>query len=484
MKKPLSIYEKTLAYVSLSILVISLIFLMALGFYNHPLGDDYHYGWYAKNALDNGSFFNALKEACIGVSRQYYRWQGTYSAMFLMHLPPHVFSDFCYKLYPSILLTLFTLSFFYMLKPVLMDLLKANIHEYISITSIIVFLCIAQVPLMGETFYWFNGSMYYTGYFVLSVFFLGVLLRFLMDSKTHRIVSLSLMAVFIAGGNYVSLLPLLIILALILAFLIFKKKSKKQILGVSLSLICMLAGLAVSALAPGNKLRAEETYSPGAIKAILKSLRQGLSYLRGWSNVWLFVALLLLAPIFISLIKRSTYKFKYSILLCIFAFGIFSSMSTPPFYAQNNGGAARAFDLSWYAMVILILGGFFYLLGALSKKKEALDFKKLLLISESAVVLLFVLMLFVRPIKETYIKLNPITAATLILNGDAKAYDDQWKARKELISSSNEDLVFDRYQNIEGLRHILYLGDLEEDPTNFNNEAFALFYGKKSVCVR
>lgn len=484
MKKPLSIYEKTLAYVSLSILVISLIFLMALGFYNHPLGDDYYYGWYAKNALDNGSFFNALKEACIGVSRQYYRWQGTYSAMFLMHLPPHVFSDFCYKLYPSILLTLFTLSFFYALKPVLMDLLKATVHEYISITSITVFLCIAQVPLMGETFYWFNGSMYYTGYFVLSVFFLGVLIRFLMDSKTHRIVSLSLMAVFIAGGNYVSLLPLLIILALSLAFLIFKKKSKKQILGVSLSLICMLAGLAVSALAPGNKLRAEETYSPGAIKAILKSLRQGLSYLRGWSNVWLFVALLLLAPIFVSLVKRNTYNFKYSILICILAFGIFSSMSTPPFYAQNNGGAARAFDLSWYAMVILILGGFFYLLGALSKKKEALDFKKLLLISESAVVLLFVLMLFVRPFKETYVKLNPITAAELIIKGDAAKYDAQWKERKAILATDEENPVFDRYKDIDSLRYILYLGDLEEDTTNFNNEAFARFYGKKSVCIK
>ncbi|MCR4932803.1 MAG: hypothetical protein K6A29_01280, partial [Lachnospiraceae bacterium] len=64
MKKPLSTYERILAYLILSALIVSLLFLMALGFYNHPLGDDYHYGWYAKNALDNGSFFNALKEAC------------------------------------------------------------------------------------------------------------------------------------------------------------------------------------------------------------------------------------------------------------------------------------------------------------------------------------------------------------------------------------------------------------------------------------
>ena len=484
MNKPLSLYEKILAYFSFIILIISLICLMALGFFNHPLGDDYHYGYYAKQALDNGSFIGAIKEACAGVARQYEIWQGTYSAMFFMHLPPHVFSDFLYKLYPTVLLSLFALSFFYMLKPVLVDFFKATIHEYIAITSIVVFLCLAQVPLMGETFYWFNGSMYYTGYFVLNIFFLGNLIRFLEDSKTHRIVSLSLMGIFIAGGNYVSLLPLLIILVLILALLIFKKKSKKQIVGISITLILMLAGLAVSAAAPGNKLRAETAYGTTPIKAILKSLLQGLSFLRGWSNVWLFIGLLLLAPLFISIIKRSNFEFKYPIIICILAFGIFSSMSTPPFFAQGNGGAARAFDLSWYAMVVLILGGFFYILGALSKKKEAFSFKKLLIIAESSVVILFIVMLFVRPIKETYVRLNPVTAASLIINGDAAHYDAQWEERKQILASDEKNPVFEKYQDIEPLRYILYLGDLEEDPSFFMNEAFALFYNKESVCVK
>jgi hypothetical protein len=93
-------------------------------------------------------------------------------------------------------------------------------------------------------------------------------------------------------------------------------------------------------------------------------------------------------------------------------------------------------------------------------------------------------MLFVRPLSETYIKLNPITAAELILNGDAAKYDAQWKERKAILATDEENPVFDRYKDTDSLRYILYLGDLEEDPTNFNNEAFALFYGKKSVCIK
>lgn len=483
MNKSLSLYEKILAIFSFIILIISLICLMALGFFNHPLGDDYHYGYYAKIALDNGSFLSAIKEACMGVARQYQIWQGTYSAMFFMHLPPHIFSDFLYKLYPTVLLALFTLGFFYLLKPILLDVLKATKYEYTAIVSIIVFLCLAQVPVMGVTFYWFNGSMYYTGYFVLNLFFLGNLIRFLMDSKTRRIVSLSFMSIIIAGGNYVTLLPLLIILALILALLVFKKKSKKQIIGVSVILVLMLAGLAVSAMAPGNKIRGAEVSGTTPIKAIIKSLLQGLSYLVGWSNIWLFIGLIALTPILINIVKRSSYNFKYPLMLCALSFGVFSSMSTPSFYAQNNGGPDRIFDLSWYAMVVLVIAGFLYIIGALSKKKETFSFKKLLVISESVVLLLFVVLLFIRPLRLTYIKLNPVTAATALISGDAANYERQWKGREAILESDEMNPVFERYQNVDSLHYNIYLGDLTEDPKDFYNEAFAAFYNKESVRI-
>lgn len=486
MKKTLDVYEKVLAIASCAILLISLFFLMALGFYNHPLGDDYHYGQYAKQALDNGTFFDAIKEACLGVARQYKIWQGTYSAMFLMHLPPHIFSDFMYKLYPTVLLSLFTFSFFYLLKPVLIDNFKATVYEYLAVTSTTVILCLSFVPLMGETFYWFNGSMYYTGFFTLDIIFIGILIRFLKDSKTYRMIILGLMAVFIAGGNYVSLLPLMIITVFVLVLLFINKKPVKQKITVGMTIVLMLAGLTVSALAPGNKIRAVEYIGMSPKDAIIKSLQQGVFYIKAWSYIWIFIALILLAPVYINLIKKGQYTFKWPILITAFSYGVFASMSTPLLYAEGGVGPARVMDLSWYGMVILILGGSFYLLGGVVKfplriKKEPLSFKMALIISEAVILGIFLLSLTDRPLKQTYFKPNQITAATLIINKDAARFEEQWQERLRMVYSDEQNLVFEPYHDFDSVMYILFLGDLREDPDHYYNQAFARFYGKESV---
>ena len=49
--KPLDKYIKYSAYISIVLLIIVLIPMIAIGFFTHPLGDDYHYGQYAAEAL-------------------------------------------------------------------------------------------------------------------------------------------------------------------------------------------------------------------------------------------------------------------------------------------------------------------------------------------------------------------------------------------------------------------------------------------------
>ena len=93
--KPLDKYIKYSAYISIVMLIFVLIPMIAIGFFTHPLGDDYHYGQYAAEALrESGNILSVFPEAIKGMVEQYNTWQGTYFAMFLMYLPPHVFSDF------------------------------------------------------------------------------------------------------------------------------------------------------------------------------------------------------------------------------------------------------------------------------------------------------------------------------------------------------------------------------------------------------
>jgi len=480
MNKKIQSSIKICSYISFGILILSVIPLIILGFYSHPLGDDYHYGILAKRALESGNLFSAISAAAQGTKEQYYAWQGTYSAMFLMHLPPQIFGDVFYKLYPAVLITALGGSIFYLLKPIICSYLASGKHIWVLLSSITVFLCLEQVPLMGETFYWYNGSMYYTGFLAATFFFFGILLRFLIDEKSHRIFYLSLLGLFLAGGNYATLLPTMIILSTTIIFSFITKKNSKSKLGVIIPSVLILAGFIISAKAPGNLARKEEVYGTTPIKAVLKSLLQGLSYLKGWSNVWLFLALILLTPLFIYMISNISFKFKYPAIVVCYCFGIFSSASCPTFYAQNNGGAARVFDISWYLMVLLILGSYFYLLGWFVKRFE----NKSILVPEITIVVLFIALALARPISETHITLNSVQAVEILSSGDAKYYDNQYKERLPLLESSEfSSLVFKAYDVPESVRYILYLGDIGTDPSEFGNVNLATYYQKESIRI-
>lgn len=472
--------EKPIVFISIIILVCSIIPLCMLGFYGHALGDDFEYGVFAKVALENGSVFDAINAAIDGTATQFRIWQGTYSAMFLMHLPPQVFGDFFYKLYPTVLLICFSFSTFFMLKPVVYSFFNHSRSSWFIISSALLFLIFEQVPLMGEAFYWYNGSMYYTGFYALTLFFFGMIFRFCLSEKKYQIVILSLLGLILAGGNYASLLPSLIILLVILTLLIIKKKSSKAILGVSITIGFTLLGFIISILAPGNSARQATSYGTTPAKAILKSLFQAYNYLLGWSNIWLFIVLALLTPLFVRIIKNSSFSFKLPLIVIILGFGIFASASCPTFYAQNNGGAARVFVISWYNMVFFVTGSYFYLLGWLINRKNRYYYP----VAYSFLVFVFCVLLLIRPMSDTYVQLNSIHAANAIINGDARYYENQYQKRITQIKSSEMGLNFEPYDVPESILYILHLGDLGPDSENAVNKAFAEFYGKKSVIVK
>lgn len=481
-KNPTNIL-KWIAIAALVILVVSVIPLMILGRYNHALGDDFDYGQYAKIALDNGSFFSAIAEAAKGTANQYNIWQGTYSAMFLMHLPPQIFGDFFYKFYPTILIGTLVASVFVLMHPLIIKVMKAPAEMWLIISSVIAFVFVEQVPLMGETFYWYNGSMYYTGFFALTLIFFGLLIRFLLDEKIVYIAVLSLLGLFIAGANYASLIPSLIIMVLIIALLIIKKNSKKRIIGAAFITAFMLIGLAISVLAPGNSLRQDTSFGTSPVKAVLKSLLQAFNYLRGWNSVWMYLGLLLITPIFIMIIRRMNFDFKLPLLFCVFDFGILASASCPTFYAQNNGGAARVFDLSWYMLVLFVYSAWFYLLGWSVKHLKVND-RAMVIRGCSAVVLFFVLLSIFNPPHKSYIQLNSVQAIIAMANGDAASYEAQYQERVKMIESDEQDLVFTKYDVPDSLMYVLYLGDLSDNPSDLGNVAFANYYHKKSVRVK
>ena len=490
-------YEKYASWMFFLLMLASLIVMAALGFYNHPLGDDFHYGYGAAMAWkETGNIFEVLKAAWDGVLTQYQIWQGTYSAMFLMHLSPQVFGDFFYKLYPTILFACFTGAIFYLMHVLLCVKLKASRHSWILVSSLLVLVCIMQVPLCGETFYWYNGSMYYTGFYACTCVFWGFLIKSLDKMTIAKMIILSLLAFFIAGGNYISLLPTMIIMGLMILYYIYKvlikKTADKRVL-ISLCIIfaCLAGGFLISALAPGNAIRQATSWKIEPLTAIWRSIYQNTRYVLYWNGIWSLLFFLFITPVYMRIIEKCKWKFRCPILVCGLIFGIYCSTSCPPFYAQNNGGAARVFCLVYYMMMLTLAMMYFYALGALYRFVQRHNQKKMMSWAEKHGVLLVSFVLLIGYVFASFwrndvmiLKPNTVIALECLCNGDAEYYEKQYQDRVEMLKDETiSEVVFEPYDVPNALVYYLYVGDISTDETNEVNQKMAEIYGKKSIRV-
>ncbi|MCR4618608.1 MAG: hypothetical protein K5669_10565 [Lachnospiraceae bacterium] len=484
------IYLKILLTISLITLILTLIPMIVLGFFAHPLGDDFYYGLPAMEAIRNGkNIFGIFSAALSGTINQYKIWQGTYSAMFLMHLPPQIFGDIFYRLYPAFIICLFAGSIFYVLKPFMHVENKDNLIPYISTSSLISAICIQFVPLCGETFYWFNGSFYYTGFLALTLFFFGFIVRYRRSHKKIFLILSIIGGFFIAGGNYASLLPAILITGLtLLNDIITLSKNKKSdrnpvlLISDALILFSLLCGLTISVLAPGNALRQATSYGTTPVKAVIKSILQCINYTVHWTPAIVFAVLIILTPAFINIVKSSTFDFKYPYLVCPVIFGVYCSCECPTFYAQNNGGAARVFDICFYMMLFTVFFIYFYILGAVVKHFENKNtgHAKKYIICIAGVVIICLIVSVLRPLNETFPKPNSSTAFAELVNGDAAYYDKQYSKRAAIIASNpGGDVTVPLIDVPENLKYFINCGDISTDSSA--NHFIAAYYGLNSI---
>lgn len=489
------------AGVMLLLLAVGLLPVMYLGRFNHPTGDDYYYG--AGTHLvwqETGSIAETVAEAARGVALEYGRWQGTYSALFLMHLPPNIFGNLPYHLVTAVILSLLTAGIFYVTKPVLCGRLKMPVSGWMIVSSCLVLLCVETVPSQGESFFWYNGSMYYTGYFALTLFFLGMVSRYAEKQRKGYLTGMSLLAVFLAGGNYVSLLPCLIIMVLLTGWMFWKKRPGRY--GILAAAFCLLAGLIVSAAAPGNRVRQDGMWQIPAWKAVAKSLVQGLRYTAAWTGLWWLLAAIIVTPVLWKYMRRSELKFRYPLVAIGLFYGIFCSMSCPTFYTMNSTGPARVVAVVYYGFLLFSFLAYGYFLGYVQRKfggkapapvpgggqpeekesgerksgnRERLRFGRAVIPVCVTGIVLFQI--------ATGAAENCTTgkAVHLLSSGEAKAYDEEYRERYRLFTDDSiQELVLKPYENKPDM---LYVGDFSADPQEPTNVKVAEFFGKTSVKV-
>lgn len=478
-----SMLNKTAVFL-LCVTLISLIPIFHIANYAHPSGDDYTYGSYTHGVWeDTGSVFETVKAGIHASGERWQNWQGTHTAIFIMTMMPAVFDYSAYPIGAILLILIFILSAFFFFDTIFKKVLRLERAWSVIFACIFIFSSVQFMPSIVEGFYWFNGAWYYTFYFCLAMVMFSVWGRLILTEKQWVKITLSvtaiILALFIGGGNYPLVLITILISAVITICLFLKKKPAKWVSLVTFG--CVTASFLVSALAPGNSVRAEFNEGMHPIKAIIFSFYHALKSVFSQLSGLFLVIIVVMIPLFFMLAKEITkktkFQFKSPLAVLGLSFCIFATMFCPTLFAMGNIGPGRIQDIYYYASIIFILLNCVYICGWLSNKHNV-KFK-----AKETICILFVggLLLLSGCDYDDFYSLNSVQAAKQLMDGSAQAHSQEMYARQEILTDENISQVI--LEPLENKPSVIFLWDIKANSSIWRNEDMAKYYGKKTVVL-
>lgn len=473
---------KILASLCLTVLILLLLPLLYVSRYNHPTGDDILYGADAHLVWeDTHSITRTIGSALRGVAHDYQTWQGTYVAMFLMRMQPTVFSEKLYFVTPFLIIGLLVGGYWYLLGQLRRYVIPLERHEQVGIWAVLMILSLQWVVSPGEAFYWYNGGMYYSGFYGITMLLFGLLCKYIFTRRKTTLAGIFFLIFLVGGSNYLTLLWSILVLLLTAAWCWWKKRPER--LAVTGAALFQLGCFAVSAIAPGNAVRQAYSAQLSAFKTIVFSLWQGTAYLRAWMNGWWILGAMLLLVFAMPAIQKMEFRFPHPFLVTAFLYGMFCTLSCPTFYAQSSTGPGRALNIIYYGFILTSYISLFYLAGwVYNRHKDSGDRLHVLRPVYFRLLALTIVLQVCIGLNDNTIKLaSSVQALRDIVHGTAAAYDREYNERIEILRNSDvPDLVFMPYQN-QPLT--VYVGDYGPNADQDSNRALARWYGHDTIVI-
>ena len=384
------ITKKNIFYIILICFILSVIPLYVIGMYAHPSVDDYYYGTETVQVWnETHSFASVVKCSFDEMINTYNIWQGNFSAIFLMRLQPGIFGEQYYFIAPLILLSAymgFSIFFFY---TALKKIFKADSYLAATVGICLTFVSMQLCATPSDSFYWFNGAIYYTFFYSLMLFLFALLIRMRTAKAAGTIIltAISSVSAFLIGGsNYAAALFMCIILALsagaAVYFVILRKNKVIRPYHMAAYIIvaaAAMAGLFISMAAPGNALRQQSVGgSTGIVKTFVYTFAFGGYSIAKVLNAPCLIFFICMIPVFYRIARRSGFTYRYPLLVAVFTFGLYCSMGTPVFYAQGLRMPYRMMNIIFFAAYVLITFNLIYFLGWIGNKFESKTFKQLI----------------------------------------------------------------------------------------------------------
>lgn len=357
------------ATAALVLLALSLIPLLRLAPYAVPLADDFGYGVPVHLALERGqSILAALWES---IRYTYAYWQGTYSSVILFSLHPGVFSDEAY------VWTCYVMLLAILLPPFLALWQVKALPQWARLTlgSLVAFLSLQGLPSPGNGIFWWNGASHYVAFWGFGVMASVLQLRLLQEKECSRyrqwalILLASLLAFWVAGGNYCTALVYAVISVMLTLCPLWQNRKQAALANLPVSL-CALAGLLLNVTAPGNSIRQSLFAAMSPVEAIMASFLHAWTDIQSWTTPGMIMALVFGALLFLRALPDESYAFPFPAAVLAGCFCLYSALYTPPLYAtgMEGTGPLRIQNLLWLAYVFLMFASALYVAGWLSRQ--------------------------------------------------------------------------------------------------------------------
>lgn len=177
---------KIVTGVAIAVLIVSIIPVFWIGQYLHPFSDDYVFGAETYKIWNATHSISACIQGAWNVAvNMYHIWQGTYSACFLMALQPGAFG--AYWIVPILLASSLIMSTYTLLYLIMRKLLHTTRIEFLLVSSVFSLINLQFVYSAYDAFYWYNGAMYYTLYFSMSLCLASLLIAYHYPEKSESV---------------------------------------------------------------------------------------------------------------------------------------------------------------------------------------------------------------------------------------------------------------------------------------------------------
>lgn len=476
------------ALMALAVLAVILVPLLRLCMYTVPWWDDYGYAFYVKQGhLDSCTLWDALRGAVHAAVDEWWRWEGTYSAIFLGTLVPLIWGEEFYGLGPAFLILLLTVSVFVVTGVFLRTVLKAQrwtslVLQAGSTAMILMFIYSAQ-----RGFYWYDGGAFYVAMSSFTMLYIAAMWKLLGAESRRAVLAWKficiLLAFIVGGGNYVTTLQGLLLAGTMLVWVLWQKRT--VLFRVLPVMVMSLIGFGMNVLAPGNAVRGNHYVGWGMtpVEAVLNSFVEAGRRFWELTGFRTFAVLILLAPFLWQVVKQTSFRFRYPLLVFLWSVCLYAATFTPALYALGSVVLARMLCTIKITLQLVLLLNECYLLGWFCQKlrekgKETWEGR----MHWSFYPLLGAVMLLIFSQESNQAgNYSAYGAYYYIKTGEANNFYQEYLVRLEQLRGEEPNVVVEPYH---WRPWFLCAGELSENPDEDQNQTIARWYGKESVVVR